>query len=447
MSKSERVLFPTPVSAVKGAICFTCYKATTKLNRCSGCRRVCYCSAECQKKDWRRGHKQLCPVLQGINALDSPKQSQTWEEYRDGMWTRVSAFRTQKAKFTVNDERVLQYQPYCIGCHLNAFQLPTGSTLKLCPKCQIAAHCSSCDLSLHDSVCSDLREVMTAERFAVAHYTETGEPSLSMPTGTPRTTYLPISTASSWYDYYTKISDKQMVEGLLSHDLKPLAGNDEMASALRAATEKMSMMISIIAGLEAVYPDLGTKEKVDLHLIGANAKELDALMLFEELLHLLPCLKEVNCSFVGLELPNPMDAGGRIVLDCCPECTKQKKVRSIEMHKGAYHDFAKSPAYKKPDLAVAFQTGHSQECVDDWTPTIRYLVHAPHCTMFTTFNEKEMVEEIEILKKLDAKFLVDGEKNKWQGMRPLLEVIEETENSVYYNHQYWYVVQGLLVST
>jgi len=80
--------------------------------------------------------------------------------------------------------------------------------------------------------------------------------------------------------------------------------------------------------------------------------------------------------------------------------------------------------------------------VEEWTPTIKYLVSADHCTVFTTFNEKEMMEETEILKRLGARFLVQGEKNKWKGMKPMLEVMEEIENSVYYNNQYWYVVAG-----
>lgn len=374
------------------------------------------------------------------------------------MWMRITVFRNHqpRGQFTVNDERLLQYQPYCVSCHLTIFQLPlSNQKLTLCPKCQIASHCPSCSLSSHDSACSSLTEVKTAERFAISHYIETSEPSLIMPTGTPRSTYLPLSTASGWLDYYTTISDKPMIAGLLSPDLKPLVENDEMASAMTAATEKMSMMLSIIAGLEAVYPDLGTKETVTLHLIGANAKELDALMLFEEILHLLPSLKEINTVMIGLEIPTQIGTEGKIVLDCCPECMKQKRIRSMEMHKSAYHDFINSPAYLKPDLAVAFQTGHSQECVAEWTPTIKYLVNADHYTMFTCYNEKEMVEEVEILRKLgvksgkgegeeekNARLLVEGERNKWRSMRPMLEVMEETENSVYYNHQYWYVLKG-----
>jgi hypothetical protein len=32
--------------------------ATMKL--CGGCHRIRYCSADCQKKDWKMGHKELC---------------------------------------------------------------------------------------------------------------------------------------------------------------------------------------------------------------------------------------------------------------------------------------------------------------------------------------------------------------------------------------------------
>ena len=31
-----------------------------KLKRCKQCKKVCYCSIKCQKKDWLYSHKQLC---------------------------------------------------------------------------------------------------------------------------------------------------------------------------------------------------------------------------------------------------------------------------------------------------------------------------------------------------------------------------------------------------
>jgi len=47
-----------------------------------------------------------------------------------------------------------------------------------------------------------------------------------------------------------------------------------------------------------------------------------------------------------------------------------------------------------------------------------------------------------VLNDLRARFLVRGEENKWRGMGPMLEVMEEKENSVYFTNHYWYVLAG-----
>jgi splicing suppressor protein 51 len=59
-------------------------------------------------------------------------------------------------------------------------------------------------------------------------------------TESPKRDYFPLSKASSWYDYYTKVSGFTMVMGLLTSDLEPLKDNLAMASALRAATGELS---------------------------------------------------------------------------------------------------------------------------------------------------------------------------------------------------------------
>lgn len=230
--------------------------------------------------------------------------------------------------------------------------------------------------------------------------------------------------------------------GLLSADLKPLAGNDEMAHALTAATDKNGMILTIIAALEAVFSDLETKKTINLHLIGASGKELDAMMLFEEMLHLLPSLQSLQCSFIGIELPKPMYGAETINLDCCPPCTNAKRTRSVKMFQGAYHDYLNDAEFVVPDLGIVFHSGHSQEAQAEWRSTIKHLINAKHPTVFTTFNEKEMGEEIDGLKNMGAQFVKAGERNKWMGMRSLLDPLEEVEWSVYNNNQCWYIISG-----
>lgn len=114
----------------------------------------------------------------------------------------------------------------------------------------------------------------------------------------------------------------------------------------------------------------------------------------------------------------------------------------MEMWKGAYHDYVKTEYYKRPDLAVAFQTGHACEELELWAPTIQHLINADHATVFTTYNEMEVLSEMKELRKLGATFVVEDQQNKWRGMRPILDPMEEVESIAFYQNQYWYVVAG-----
>ncbi|KAG4442322.1 hypothetical protein IFR05_002173 [Cadophora sp. M221] len=407
--------------------------------------RWLYCSQKCQKKDWTDGHKKICKILVETNSFFSaPPESQHWIEYREQVWSAVIAFRSlceQNRVNASNSARILLYQPYCAKCYRS--QLVNGDKLKLCPVCHIASYCTSCSSTSHNHSCAKLTSIAEAEFFAINHYLKTGETSLGMATEIPRSTYRPLSTASSWFDYFNTISDKGLlIAGKVFADLEPIHGNEHISRTLIAASDKNTMILTIIAALEAILPDLANKESITLHIIGATAKELDALMLFEEMLHLLPELRSLHCSFVGPQLPTPTDGVERIELDCCPPCKNARRARSMSMFKGTYYEYAKDAAFEKPDLGVVFHSGHSQEAQELWRPSIEMLVSAGYPTVFTTFNEKEMREETEGLRKIGAAFLKEGERNKWMGLRPLLDPLEEVELNVFNNNQYWYIISG-----
>jgi hypothetical protein len=38
-------------------------KSGETFQRCSGCKKSNYCSADCQRNDWRKGHKQQCKII------------------------------------------------------------------------------------------------------------------------------------------------------------------------------------------------------------------------------------------------------------------------------------------------------------------------------------------------------------------------------------------------
>lgn len=261
----------------------------------------------------------------------------------------------------------------------------------------------------------------------------------------PRETYLPLSTAIGWHDYFTRISDKAEFLSEVTSEMQPATDDPtavKLAGLMRLASGTSSMALTVLAALEAVFPDISTRTTVKLHFIGAADPELNSLMVFEELLHLLPSLKGLELTFVGFEVPEPSAEDTAMKLECCPTCTAASRTRSLRLWKGGYHDYVNIDGYEKPDLAVAFHTGFSQEMKEEWLPTIQYLAAAPHPTLFTSYNEKEMEEETTILDGIGANFLQPAEINKWGGLCPMLEVMEEKEGSFYFMHQYRYLVAG-----
>lgn len=62
--------------AIRGYQCFRCHTHLPKLLRCSGCQLVHYCSKECQKLDWKKGHRGTCKALKAVNERDLRDEKQ-----------------------------------------------------------------------------------------------------------------------------------------------------------------------------------------------------------------------------------------------------------------------------------------------------------------------------------------------------------------------------------
>jgi splicing suppressor protein 51 len=273
---------------------------------------------------------------------------------------------------------------------------------------------------------------------------DAGQPELTMVcTQIPRDSYLPLSAAGGWYEYYTRISDKDLKGLKVTGDLRP--GSDdsiELAAAgyLRYGTRATTIPLTILAALEKLFPDLGTRTSICLHLLGANPWELQRLMVFEEILHLLPKLHSLQLTLVGPEIAKEAVSLKFQELGCCQSCSARSRKRTAFLYRGLYHDFIHTEQYQHPDLAVAFHTGFSQEAREEWMPTIRHLASAQYPALFTTYNKEEMQQETMIFSRLGAKFVQEGEPNPWKAVCPILEPMGSEENNVYYSNQYCYIV-------
>ena len=65
-------------------VCKCCGASGADLKRCTQCMTFCYCSTECQRKDWKEGgenrHKVQCARLKEQKALYKEKKAKEIEE-------------------------------------------------------------------------------------------------------------------------------------------------------------------------------------------------------------------------------------------------------------------------------------------------------------------------------------------------------------------------------
>eukprot|EP01029_Cantina_marsupialis_P014055 TRINITY_DN3111_c1_g1_i1.p1 TRINITY_DN3111_c1_g1~~TRINITY_DN3111_c1_g1_i1.p1 ORF type:complete len:216 (-),score=41.77 TRINITY_DN3111_c1_g1_i1:254-901(-) len=68
ITKMGEILGKSKAKATKG-ICSVCGKAEAK-QKCGACSIPYYCSKECQKKDWKGEHKELCKYMRSSDFKD-----------------------------------------------------------------------------------------------------------------------------------------------------------------------------------------------------------------------------------------------------------------------------------------------------------------------------------------------------------------------------------------
>jgi splicing suppressor protein 51 len=331
------------------------------------------------------------------------------------------------------------------------------------PTYKLTFTCTTCSsFSAHGtSECELLQVVSGLETFRHEHFNSTQQVSGRIPTETPRSTYKALSSASTWVEYFTEISDKKQVlasmpfltpEFTLDYKFLRASGmtTGELQNSkdaffyLLSGTEELAMPLTILAALEDSFPDLTSRKELLLHFVGARGIELGAAALFEEIMHLVPSLRTIKIVMVGpsSKPESPAQNGKEVELGCCEGCTDKGGRRTIALHGGFYHDFAQAGHYKKPDMAVLFHSGRSQAEEESWAPTTRFLVNSETLTLCTTFTEREAHEECEELDELGAKFIKRVEENRWRSQCPLPEFLSGPEGAMYYCHYYRYIFQG-----
>ena len=277
------------------------------------------------------------------------------------------------------------------------------------------------------------------------HIRETGEVAIQLPSESPRHTYRPLHTVYTWKDYFEDVSESPFAR-FITKDFSPV-DNDEAALRayhfLKIAVDSSSLILTILAGLESEIPDLASRSKLTIHVVGADEQEIRRARMTEELYHLLPNLRLLVVGYVGPDVGfNTGNPAKLLEFDCCLECQKMNRSsRRAFMANDLYHNFAKSDLFAKypPDLVVAFHSGHAG--VPIWQPTLKCILDLGTPAVFTTYNKQEALEEEQRFDKMSACFSRRLAENPWRGVSPMLDSFVG-QYDVYYFNYYWYIVKG-----
>lgn len=214
-------------------------------------------------------------------------------------------------------------------------------------------------------------------------------------------------------------------------------GSLPICNMLKLATDSVSSVLTSLAALELTMPDLSTRERLTIHVLGGTVRELMILRLNEEFLHLLPKLKSLVVGYIGPDIPSDADNGQLISSQCCPQCAAAGRKRQIFLRKRLYHACDEASLFPEfpRDLVVTCNSGHADEETESWRPTLERILEMDVPALFTTYDEQKIFDS------MGARFVQNHEKNRWHGLAPRVENFGE-RYEVFYNNQFSYIVKG-----
>lgn len=167
------------------------------------------------------------------------------------------------------------------------------------------------------------------------------------------------------------------------------------------------------------------------------------------LLHLLPQVNELHVVFTGPELNQenlPLDVISRI--RPCQKCRKDCRAVKFDFQpKTLYHDYARSSAYKKPDLVCFFNpglyrsTGYAQ--TDTWPETIQVAVEQCCPILVTSYTEYEAPLDLEKLLTIcdNVKIVKFPTRNPFSAQRPERNFMSDEMQPMCFKNYYYFVVK------
>ncbi|KAJ3874218.1 hypothetical protein F5051DRAFT_417392 [Lentinula edodes] len=428
-----------PLSARVGQACYSCFaepSVETNLSRCSKCRSVSYCSPECQQRDWI-SHKAFCKTLYAIEHDSASKTvlvtslsvTPSLDCFQKAIHLINLAERSLNRPLNAIERNLIAYEPKCLSCSrsnriLRMENSDPQANLQSCPQCRLAFYCSDehwgpvafnhmstpCEDGYRGlSQCELNQNLKVDARFARIMGSASGPVRIfQWAPERLRTRWIPLPEEGDW--------DKEYGD-----ELRSMAGGGgpPLGPFLRGSSEGLSFPLTILYALQNLNnDDVWTQRKsLTIHILGASLdKEFSYSSVFEEILHRLPKVQSLTLLLCGPDLKGMTGSTGKAIdMDTCPNCVLKGHKRIHHFEAKTYHEYARGLGDKfvKPDFAIAFNSGLSQEAVASWAETIRFLVAERIPTAFTSYNRDEAEAEANILRNSGANLVLGPKRNPW----------------------------------
>jgi hypothetical protein len=438
--------------------------APVKLSHCGKCKRVHYCSRECQKKDFKK-HKYLCQLMH-----DVPLQSDRMTKPRWGAYLKrhLRAMRAASESFYGKDIwmtgfSVWMYQPHCQTCYVQ-------ENIKVCEKCGCVARCSSpdCVESFHEthtaqsceSHCIRLAAYVMAKQ--QGNYLKISSQSRNTITSNSESTSLVCPLPSSWGSYWAKkIGDYEVPEALL-----------RLPPVLAMLTDSMSSIFTAIHSLQQLHSyqvknNLPTtildSSTLCIHFIGTDI--LDAFGaqagVFEEFLHWFPHVTQVELVLIGPDMQADIVGDRRLINDqMCSPCSAKGCNVYLTCIRSLYHEAVEQGKLSlniMPTIAVLCNSGLHEQCsttpvgyASMWAPTLELLYDNGTPIVATSYTAEEVNDDWEQLttvlknscskESLTERLVVPPSRNPFRGLLPMPDTL--SDNEFFFNNNHYFVVAG-----
>ncbi|KAJ7484957.1 hypothetical protein B0H11DRAFT_1862310 [Mycena galericulata] len=458
----------TPFPARMGLACHKCGKEMdVQLSRCGGCRRIAYCSLECQKADWK-AHKHMCKALSSLekNSLVAwtavsllPEEPMTdVAKLRELIEQQMAIFLSvlqRSSPLAIEQHSWFECEPRCMVCTrtdmimrmeavTNGTTLDDTTRLIPCTECKTSFCCSPAHWEaaheLHRGPSDDLRDGLSQ-----CHMNKLVRAQIMFETSIP--SIFGRDRQLLWISKRVKPVWASLKNSTWNSELE-----DEIRKSFRipapspatflitAASDILSMAMTILYGLEQLNDDDGwtRKHTLTVHILGATFRESSCLCVFEEIMHRLPKVKSLKLVLCGPDVQEHVSGSREICADCTAldrsyvvqYATESVLPASIDplifiyIHfASTYHDFVQKQGskFENPNLCVGFQSGASSMPQYPWPTTFKLLVKRKIPSLFTGYCREEAEGDATMLRATGATLhpALGPALNPWGSMNAL----------------------------